>query len=291
MQYAAVLITCFNRVDTTLKCLKYLFEAELPEKLMLDIYLVDDASPDKTGEIVKQNYPQVNIIYGTGKLYWCGGMRLAWSTAVSRKDYDYYVWLNDDTYIMPDGLLVLFSDYNNIKISTKNPFAVSGACRDNVSGELTYSGKYDLNELMNIEPSGKPQKGRFLNGNLLLIPRDVYKLIGNLSEKIIHRFGDYEYTGRLGKLGGECWVSSRYCAECKSDSFKYFDSKVPFLKRIKALHSPIGLGLKDDLYFRRNHNNKAWGKWGFSMLKKYIATTFPNLYIWIKRNFFTKRNR
>ena len=31
MQYAAVLITCFNRVQTTLKCLKALFDAELPE--------------------------------------------------------------------------------------------------------------------------------------------------------------------------------------------------------------------------------------------------------------------
>lgn len=79
MMRIAVLMTCYNRVETTLRCLRLLFEQK--GDFDVSVFLVDDGSSDKTGERVKANFPQVNAIKGTGALYWCKGMNLAWRTA------------------------------------------------------------------------------------------------------------------------------------------------------------------------------------------------------------------
>ena len=55
----------------------------------LTVFLVDDASPDRTGERVLNEFPQVHVIQGTGSLYWTKGMNLAWKTAGD--GYDAYL--------------------------------------------------------------------------------------------------------------------------------------------------------------------------------------------------------
>ena len=105
MIYTAVLMACYNRVDSTLKCLSHLDTLKISKNHKIEIYLTDDNSPDKTGELVKKEYKEVNIIKGTGDLYWCGGMRLAWEYALKNRDYDYFFWLNDDVYLFQDSLL------------------------------------------------------------------------------------------------------------------------------------------------------------------------------------------
>ena len=115
----AILMTCYNRFKVTLKCLEALYNCSVPNDLEFDVFLVDDNSPDKTGEIVKSCCPDVNVIQGTGSLYWNQGMRLAWQTAASKKEYDFYLWLNDDTLVYVDALETIFSDYYNTRSNKK----------------------------------------------------------------------------------------------------------------------------------------------------------------------------
>ena len=96
----AVLMTCFNRKDKTLKSLESLFR----QNADVDVYLVNDGCTDGTHEAVTLQFPQVNIIRGTGSLFWNRGMHLAWTTAVGRRDYDHFLWLNDDTMLYPDAI-------------------------------------------------------------------------------------------------------------------------------------------------------------------------------------------
>ena len=98
----AVLMACHNRVETTLCCLERLFTNIVAD---LDVWLVDDGSSDGTGARVKERFPSVNVIRGTGSLYWARGMRLAWERAVeSHEHYDYFLWLNDDVVLRSDGI-------------------------------------------------------------------------------------------------------------------------------------------------------------------------------------------
>ena len=96
MKRIAILMTCFNRSETTLRCLKSIVSQKLPNGFETKIYLVDDGSPDKTGTLVKEMFPNVRVINGNGKLFWTKGMALAWKTAAADADSDYYLWLNDD---------------------------------------------------------------------------------------------------------------------------------------------------------------------------------------------------
>ena len=57
----AILITCYNRVETTKECLKHCFNSlSLIDNFDHDIFLLDDNSPDKTGEVIKKIYPSIN---------------------------------------------------------------------------------------------------------------------------------------------------------------------------------------------------------------------------------------
>ena len=98
----AVLITCYNRRQSTLSCLEALYNQSV-EDVKLDVYLVDDGCTDGTGEAVRSRFPEVRVVAGDGNLYWCGGMRVAFSEAM-KGDYDYYFWLNDDTVLLPGAL-------------------------------------------------------------------------------------------------------------------------------------------------------------------------------------------
>ena len=111
----AVLMTCYDRVQTTLRCLERLKRAcAKVDDAKFDVWLVDDASPDCTGEKVKAAFPEVNVVRSNGNLFWCKGMRLAWDEAVkfaADKPYDFYLWLNDDVMLKDIALVNLFSDY------------------------------------------------------------------------------------------------------------------------------------------------------------------------------------
>ncbi|MBU2135728.1 MAG: glycosyltransferase [Alphaproteobacteria bacterium] len=52
----AVVMACYNRRDTTLRCLRSLF-AQLEPTVSLDVYLLDDASSDGTGAAVRAEFP------------------------------------------------------------------------------------------------------------------------------------------------------------------------------------------------------------------------------------------
>jgi len=58
----AILITCYNRLETTKECLKHCFSSlSFIESIDHDIFLLDDNSPDKTGEVIKKMYPKINV--------------------------------------------------------------------------------------------------------------------------------------------------------------------------------------------------------------------------------------
>lgn len=81
IQTLAVLLTVHNRKTKTLKCLQQLY-TQIPIKgYQVDVYLTDDGCTDGTPEAISQEFPQVHIIHGDGKLFWNRGMYTAWQEA------------------------------------------------------------------------------------------------------------------------------------------------------------------------------------------------------------------
>ena len=119
----SILITVHNRKQKTLRCLKDLYNQNVPSGYEIDIYLIDDGCTDGTPEAVAENFPQVNIIHADGNLFWNRGMHLAWKIAVDTKNYDAYIWLNDDTFIYKQSLnnmLLHYEETNKNAITSYN---------------------------------------------------------------------------------------------------------------------------------------------------------------------------
>ena len=188
MESIAVLLTCHNRKKTTIECLENLF---LPKDVNFDVFLVDDGSTDGTGEAVRNVYPHVNVIDGTGDLFWNQGMLLAWKSAASANDYDFYIWLNDDTKLRKDSIIKLFKDYSYIKNDLQEDGVIVGSCVESTTETtFSYGGRNHKNPVI---PNGLPQECNYINGNFVLIPKIVFERVGFLSSRFTHAIGDIDY--------------------------------------------------------------------------------------------------
>lgn len=240
----AALLTCFNRKEKTLQCLKHLFEIA-PDT---EVYLVDDGSTDGTSDAIKQQFPQVNLIAGDGILFWNRGMHLAWQEA-AKNDYDFYLWLNDDVYLYDNFLQELLSVYNKFG---KNSIVV-GAVESKDKSQLLYGG-YDEN-LKFVSP-GEARKIIAFNGNIVLVSRDIFKKVGNLDNVFHHDLGDYDYGLRAAKQGVSAYITSRPVASGEKNPIKRERlNHTTLKKRFKRLYSPLGSNPNINFYFRKNHKS------------------------------------
>ena len=246
MKKIAILMTCYNRVNTTLLCLEALLQQRSIEDCKLDVWLVDDGSPDKTGDIVKKKYSSVNVIHSKGGLFWSKGMRLAWDKAAEACDYDFYIWLNDDVVLKPDAIVNLLSDYEKI-----NSVVVGTFSSNDKEDEVSYGATNELPD------SVAPKKGVCgMNGNLVLVPSEIFKQVGPICAKYHHQYGDYDYGLLLRRKGFDYYSSSHFCGVCPQQPERYLHLKGrSVVGRIKLLVQPKGYSIHDAyLYKKRN-----WG--------------------------------
>ena len=111
--HIAAILTCFNRKEKTLSCLRHLYHAlSQDDTTALTVYLTDDGCTDGTAEAVRNQFPDkdIHILQGTGSLYWAGGMIFAWKEALKQRDaYDFYLLLNDDSFVKDNVFKELYA--------------------------------------------------------------------------------------------------------------------------------------------------------------------------------------
>ena len=233
----AGLITCHNRKEKTINCLKA-FKAQegVDSRFNLEIFLVDDGSTDGTAEAIIDLFPEVKIINGSGNLYWNRGMHLAWSTAADSGHFDYFIWLNDDTTLYVNAV----NDLLDISIQSAGNAIVCGAICSPTSGSFTYGGHDKTGNP--ILPNADSTPIHTMNGNCVLINDRIYKQVGNLNPLYPHAIGDYDYALRTLRKGFSIFTTARYIGECerneKLPGWCYAENSLK--KRIKLLYSPLG---------------------------------------------------
>jgi len=250
----AVLMTCYNRVDTTLECLRRLFAQDVLGGYSFDVWLVDDGSPDKTGEKVKSAYPLVNVVKGTGKLFWCKGMRLAWDKAAEAYDYDFYLWLNDDTMLNEGALKSLVEDYECVATEENQAHVIVGSFANSPDSEfIPYGIEYpDGHRVM---PNGSPQQviGLFA-GNCVLIPKEVYCQIGPICGKFKHGYGDVDYSKLMVEHNIPFYCGSKVIGWCPTNKGTVNFEGKNLWGRLQLLWDPKGLCLHDALLYKIRHS-------------------------------------
>lgn len=276
----AVLMTCYNRRNTTINCLNALFKQYLPDSTTIDVFLVDDGSIDGTAKEVQNRFPDVNILTGSGSLFWGGGMRLAWFEA-AKHEFDAFLWLNDDTILLPNAISDLISASIDIyNIESKDAIIV-GSCFDSLSLEQTYGGRNDKDNKSFVRPNGFYQTCDLMNGNIVFVPLSVYNLIGNISQQFVHLGGDNDYGKRAIKAGFKVYVAPNFLGTCQAHEAKdkWSNPEVSLIERFKSLNSPKGQPPYEVYIYARRHKGILWP---LDLIKLYFRVFFPGCYNKIK---------
>lgn len=240
----AVLMTCYNRVETTLRCLASLHRQILPPGVSFRVHLVDDGSPDGTGRIVAERFPGVDVIAGSGQLFWARGMALAWKTAVARGGYDAYLWLNDDVELVDGAVADALADLGQVG----GRGVLVGACADE-TGAISYGCLGPDGAC--LKPVGRPLRhlGN-ISGNFVLVPHEVLAVVGGMAECYRHAYGDFDYASRLRKAGIPYYLGSKVsglCPDHNPDEGIYSPS---LLRRLRDLFLPKGRNLHDNFIYK-----------------------------------------
>ena len=254
----AVLMTCHNRRETTLRCLASLHEATKQaevggqgERLRLHVFLVDDGSTDGTGEAVSRWYEgqpssmtstfDLDLVAGNGDLYWAKGMALAWREALEHEDdvrsststfnFDFFLWLNDDTVLNPDALSALLRSHAD------NPSAVVNGTLVNNAGEPVYG--------LNVRNVG-------LAGNCVLVPRAVYDKAGIICDQYAHAWADRDYGLKVERAGFQL-VSAGTVGRTEWHPLRPSLKGLGLRARLRMLVDPKGWNVHD-LWLLRKRN-------------------------------------
>lgn len=276
----AVLMTCHNRKDKTLQCLTNLFlQQGLNEVFKLEVFLVDDGSSDGTTEALKLQFPEVNFIQGNGNLYWNRGMHLAWKTASSMKEFDYYLWLNDDTFLEKKALQILLQKKFVSAI-------VCGTTKSQLEQKATYGG-YTNKPRKLVMPNGHYQKSDYCNGNCVLVPKEVFLRLGNLDPIFHHAVGDFDYSLRARKMGVEIFVAPDYVGTCESHDFvpKWQNNSLSWNSRLKNLYTASsGCYPPEFFVFDKRHNGLLLASFHYFTI--HLRALLPSLWKLKNKTFY-----
>ena len=285
MRYIAVILTVHNRLDKTVACLNAVFnQREKYSFFNVDVFLTDDGSTDDTSNILRNRFSAkpLHILSGNGNLYWNGGMINSWKAAIEHGGYDGYLWLNNDTIVLPN----LWNELEQADEYSRKQFGKGGiyvgSTKDPLTGEFTYGGfeftnQWTLKDRF-LHPNGHFQLCQCAHGNVTYISHDVVEKMGILCEQYLHGGGDHDYTYLAYKAGFPLIVLKDYVGICENDHQQggYADFLSLSLKqRIKYLYSPLGFNLHNTLLLQKRCFPY---RYPFVWLMGYLKAFFPKMY-------------
>lgn len=250
----AVMMTCHNRCNVTIKCLRSLAE-QRGDGIQLSLFVTDDASSDGTAEAIRAEWPDATILRGSGHLFWAAGMALAEEPAVASGP-DYLLWLNDDT-LLRAGALQLMLD-----VSENTPGAiVVGVTSDPLTGEQTYGGRvrldYHPQRFRLLPVANHPQLADTFHGNVVLIPIAVRHRVGGIDGAFPHAYADDDYGLRATSLGVPIVQAPGFVATCPANERPLGLSGGP-ASRWRQLQSPTALPWRAQARYLRRHGDWRW---------------------------------
>ncbi|TWJ00639.1 GT2 family glycosyltransferase [Mucilaginibacter frigoritolerans] len=274
----AALSCSYNRLKKTTAFLTSLVNQKVSDNYKIDAYLLDDNSSDGTASYVESHFPTVNVLNGSGSLFWAGGMRTLWEHVVKKEDYDFYLLFNDDVVLFEGALGRLLSACNSLPDPGN---IILGTLQDSNGSAITYGGQKIINKFSGDTITVTPDP--FLltaceigNANIMLVDKSTVDKIGILSGSYTHGIADYDYTLTAIKNGVNVWIAPGYYGHCDDDhGVTWLSQSTPLKKRIEFLYSPKGLAYKQHMLYVKKHFPLSVPT---THIKFWVKTLFPIVY-------------
>jgi len=275
-----VFVTSFNRRETTCRSLESLTQETALSRHVFSIYLMDDLSPDGTGEAVKSRFPEVNVLYGNGKLYWAGGVRLILEIIGNDlMDYDAILLINDDVMLNPGSLDSLVDDgFSQNAIIGGTVMAQDGQIES--SGSLL--GRFCKPKVRLVIANGNLQKCDLLPGHIMLIPMCIYEKLNGFDQHLPFRFLDLEFTHRASKSGIAVLLAPKVVATTDK-VHNYFHETSSMRGSLRELISgilldPKGPYWKESAHYLRKVSPLLWWLWLPFFYRAFFVAVFRSYY-------------
>lgn len=246
-----VMLTCYNRKDFTVSCLKTLVEGN--PNISFRFIVTDDNSSDGTPDALRELGYSMTLLSGDGQLFWNGGMYKALEYALQTKERtDYYLLVNDDVRFSQGAMERLVARQQSAP--DKEQAVIVGATADK-NGNTSYGGVRLLSKhfakFALVEPSDEYISCDTFNGNCVLIPQAVFFDIGNVDAFYRHSMSDYDYGMQMRRKGIALYNSAEYVGICEDNDItgSWRDTELPRKVRLQKKESPKGLPRRDWFYF------------------------------------------
>ena len=262
-----IVIPVYNRRTLTLQCLDHLqWCASLAD---WRVVLVDDGSTDGTADEVRTRFPHVDIVQGSGDLFWTGAIRLGMQRSLALGT-DVIVWLNDDT--TPD------------EASLRRASSIVRAQPDMVLAPRVLIGD-EITNCNSLCRKAAPVTGEefdkadMLAGFQVAFSTAVVEKIGFPDDRRWpHYAGDGSYTHTAHKHGFRIRVDSR--SKISLSSFEpYLSVEAAFWSGTKQLSQRINA-----CFFAKKSKFRLSTQWHFDVLQRGLAgacLVFPaRLILW-----------
>lgn len=205
-----VSIVSFNSKDLLRNCLMSIMKRNW--KSEVNIYVVDNASPDGSAVMIKKDFPEVNLIENKKNV----GFGAAHNQILKKVDADYYLILNPDTSFegnLIDEMVDFMEDQSQCGISSCKVLGFDNKLQPS-AGDLPL-GVSLLSWLFNLEALGVKKSFHrneqeyykdvhevgWVSGNFMIIKKEVFEKIGLFDEDYFMYFEDTEICYRAKKAG------------------------------------------------------------------------------------------
>ncbi len=215
MKDVSIVLVNYNTCDMTRDCLASIFEKT--QDINFDVWVVDNASKDNSCEMIKNEFPQVNLIESKENLGFGRGNNLAFKEINAK----YIFCLNTDTLLINNAPKILY-DYMEanpqIGICGGNLYKKNGDHNESFGQietfkELVYR-TYKLDKLLNQRKvkldrnntKDEVKQVDYIIGADMMLRKEALDKAGYFDEDFFFYYEETELQSRIRDVGYEIWI-------------------------------------------------------------------------------------
>lgn len=211
-QISAIIVS-YNTRELTRRCLHTLLNEAEREGIVLETWLVDNASRDGSAEMVRAEFPQVHLIASDENL----GFGRANNAAMEQATAPYFLLLNSDAFLEPGALTALLNfAAAHPRAAVVGPKLLNGdgslqpSCWKFPSPTRVWLENLGVAALMSSHPHlgdyhrwahDEERAVDFLSGACLLVRRESYEEIGGFDSRFFLYAEETDWQKRMSDAG------------------------------------------------------------------------------------------
>jgi GT2 family glycosyltransferase len=236
----SVITINYNQSKVTLELLSSLKDITYPN---IEIIVVDNASPNDNPDILKEQYPEINLLKSDTNLGFAGGNNLGVRVAKG----EFLLFLNNDTEVEPgflEPMIELFKQDSTIgMISPKILF-------HHTPDTIQYAGYHPMNPYTmrqnlvgyrqkDAEQFSETKETYSIHGAAMMVPMSVIKEVGMMTEVYFLYYEEHDWCTRIKKAGYKVYYQPKSVVFHKESisTGKESPLKIYYIARNRILYS------------------------------------------------------